>query len=301
MPRGDSPRSGANQLIFGNDPLPLEWMDGLALDIQLDQLTLALGTGHVDVVDGDLVLASRRLNVDPFELTYLGTSVSGGMTLDARQEPELRFRARGIGFDLGNLARRIGWSETAQGKVDLKFSARTSGHTPRQMASSADGRVSLLITEGLIPDASIPLHLSETVARFVPGADSSDGIHILCGMIDLPIDDGIARSNVLVLDTRVALIRGEGEINLRDETLDVRMVPRAKRARSIAHHVDVEIHGNLRDPQIRVNTLRAAGSVARTAGRFALLGPLGLFVSTDTFRDTHQDCATTLAEVEKIE
>ena len=36
------------------------------------------------------------------------------MTLDARQEPELQFRASGIGFDLGNLSRRIGWSETAQ-------------------------------------------------------------------------------------------------------------------------------------------------------------------------------------------
>jgi uncharacterized protein involved in outer membrane biogenesis len=276
-------------------------MDGLTLDIQLDKLTLALGTGHVDVVEGDLELASRKLNVDPFELTYLGTAVSGGMTLDARQEPELRFRARGIGFDLGDLARRIGWSETAQGKVDLKFSARTSGHTPRQMASSADGRVSLLITEGLIGDASIPLHLSETVARFIPGADSGDGIHILCGMIDLPVNDGIARSNVLVLDTRAALIRGDGEINLREETIDVHLVPRPKRARSIAHHVDVDIRGHLRDPQIHVNTLRAAGSVARTAGRFALLGPLGLFVSTDTFRDTHQDCAATLAEVEKIE
>jgi hypothetical protein len=69
----------------------------------------------------------------------------------------------------------------------------------------------------------------------------------------------------------------------------------------MAHHVDVEIRGHLRDPQIHVNTLRAAGSVARTAGRFALLGPLGLFVSTDTFRNTHQDCATTLAEVEKVE
>jgi uncharacterized protein involved in outer membrane biogenesis len=299
--RADGSGSDANQLIFGNEPLPLEWMDDLTLDIQLDKLTLALGTGHVDVVDGDLVLASRNLNVDPFELTYLGTSVSGGMTLDARQEPELRFRARGIGFDLGSLARRIGWSETAQGKVDLKFSAKTSGHTPRKMASSADGRLSLLIAEGLIPDASIPLHLSETVASFIPGADDHDGIHILCGMVDLPFDDGIGRSNVLVLDTRVALIRGEGEVNLRDETLDVRLVPRAKRARSIAHNVDVKIYGHLRNPQIRANTLRAAGSVARTAGRFALLGPLGLFVSTDTFRDTHQECATTLAEVEKVD
>ena len=299
--RADGPGNDAGQLIFGNEPLPLEWMDGLALDIQLDKLTLALGTGHVDVTDGDLVVASRKLNVDPFELTYLGTSVSGGMTLDARQEPELRFRARGIGFDLGDLARRIGWSETAQGKVDLKFFAKTSGQTPRTMASSADGRLSLLVTEGLIPDARIPLHLSETVASIIPGADDHDGINILCGMVDLPFNDGIGRSNVLVLDTRVALIRGEGEINLRDETLNVRMLPRAKRARAMAHNVDVRIKGKLRDPQIKVNTLRAAGSAARAAGRFALLGPLGLFVSTDSFRDTHQECAATLTEVESIE
>jgi hypothetical protein len=169
------------------------------------------------------------------------------------------------------------------------------------MASSADGRLSLLVTDGLIPDARIPLHLSETVASFVPGVESRDGIYILCGMIDLPVNDGIARSNVLVLDTEAALIKGEGTINFHDETLKVHLVPRPKRARSMAHHVDVEIHGHLSNPQVRVNTLRAAGSVARTAGRFALLGPLGLFVSTDTFRDTHQECAATLAEVEKIE
>ncbi|MGI9265310.1 MAG: AsmA family protein [Gammaproteobacteria bacterium] len=297
----DNPTARSRERIFSDDPLPLEWMDDLTLNIQLDELTRTLGTGHLDVTDGDLVLASRNLSVEPFGLRYLGTGVSGGLTLDARQEPELRFRASGLGFDLGNLTRRAGLSDTAQGRVDLQLSFKTSGHTPGQMASSANGRLALLITEGLLPDTNLPLHFVETFTRVMPGADRRDGVHILCGMVDMPVDDGVARSNVLVLDTKEALIKGDARVNLHDETMRIRLAPTAKHARAMAHNVDVEIHGNLRDPEIQVNTLRAAGSAARAAGRFALLGPLGLFVSTDTFRDTHQDCAETLKEVEHIQ
>jgi len=47
------------------------------------------------------------------------------------------------------------------------------------------------------------------------------------------VRDGMAHTRNLTIDTRTMLIRGEGDVNLRDETLDLRLQGKPKSARLI--------------------------------------------------------------------
>ncbi len=294
------PGDKATSPIFPDKPLPLEWMEGLALDVAMHELELMAGTGRLEVTDGRLLLEAGTLRVDPFALRYLGSAVSGGLTLESGEVSRLAVRAESLGFDLGSLLRRAGIERAAEGQVDLALSFDSRGRTPRELAQSANGNVAVLISDAVIPNTVVPLHFTDTLVRTIPWVERREDIKVICAMLDLPIDAGIGRTNVLVVDTDDALTRGEGTINLHTETMRVRLVPQAKRVRAMAHNVDVEIKGPMRAPRLQVNTLRAAGSAARAAGRFTLLGPLGLFVSTETFADHRQECAQTLSDVSHL-
>jgi hypothetical protein len=81
------------------------------------------------------------------------------------------------------------------------------------------------------------------------------------------------------------------------EQLDILLLPRPKRGSVLAHNANVRIHGPMLDPRQSIDASDTATTVASAIGRFALLGPAGLFVNRSTFERAHQECASTLAEV----
>ena len=112
-----------------------------------------------------------------------------------------------------------------------------------------------------------------------------------CLILRFDIQDGIASSRTLLLDTPNVLAMGEGRIDLREETIDIRVDPQAKRSRLIELTTPFAIQGPLRDPSVDVSS---SGAAARAAGEVILsplnvLGSLLPFVS-DRGSDEENPC-----------
>lgn len=293
-------RRGAT-LLFPDTPLPLEWMQGRDFDIGLDALDLFLGETHLEVEKARLEVAQSAMEIDPFTVNYGEDRITGLVVLDAgRDAPSLKAEIRSVDFDLGRLVQRMGLSTQARGKVDLLLDLDTEGLTPRAMASQADGRFALLLREGFVGQRIASLGAFQAMSGLLPWADKPEGTEILCAMADFPLAGGVATSHLLVLDTESMLMRGEGEIDFGQERFDLLLKPRPKRGRAMGFNANIRVTGPLSAPRFRIQTRETATKAAGAVGRFAVLGPLGLFVSTDSFRSNRQECATSMEEVESL-
>ncbi len=287
--------SAADERLFSTTPVPIGWMQDLDMDVELAGNQVAIGRGVIDVATGELVVRDQRMRIDPFDVDYSGSEISGGFRLTGSPAPGAELRAKAIGFDLGSLLRRSGLAPEASGRVDLQVDLRAEGDSPRAMATSADGRIALLMVEGSLGQADIQLRLTQVMAGLVRREPRD--ITVDCGMLDLPVSDGVGRLSVFVLDTPDMLMRGRGTVDFGREQLDILLLPRPKRGRVLAHNANVRIHGPMLDPRQSIDASDTATTVASAIGRFALLGPAGLFVNRSTFERAHQECASTLAEV----
>lgn len=293
-------RSG-EALVFPHTPLPLDWMQGRDFDIGLANLQLFLGETQLGVETGRLEVERNVMKIDPFSVDYGEDRITGLVVLDAASEPaSLKAVMRSVDFDLGRLAQRMGVSRQARGKVDLLLNLDTQGATPRAMANQADGRFALLLREGYFDARVASLGAVQALTRLLPWTRHENGTQVSCAMADFAIAKGVASSHLLVLDTESMLMRGTGEIDLGQERYDLLLRPRPKQGRAMGFNANVRVTGPLSAPRFRIQTRETATKAAGAVGRFAVLGPLGLFVSTDSFRSTRQECATSMEEVESL-
>jgi hypothetical protein len=286
--------------IFSATPFDLGWMKTLELDVDLSAVELAAGPDRIDLVHGKLGLNGGSLSLDPMQLNYLGAAIDGKLELMDGPPPRLSLQTLTKDLNFGQLAQRTGLSDDARGSIDLKVDLDAAGLSPSQMATSASGQIMMLMTKGFVGGKELPLHFGEVFVHLMPWVKGQKGIDIECGMLDLPVSGGVADVQFFVLDTTDMLMRGQGQIDLGKETYDLLLIPRAKKAKALAHKVDVRVVGTLEHPEIRYDATAAGLSALEAVGRFALLGPAGIFVDPNNFRSERQECAESLDQVQNM-
>jgi uncharacterized protein involved in outer membrane biogenesis len=302
---GESParspgRTGA-ALIFPDTPLPTGWLKGRDFDIGLTGLEIMLVNSRLRVVRGLMEVQREAMTIEPFTLQFGQDEITGRIRLDAGSQPvSLKAELRSVDFNLGDFLRRVGFSAEAEGHVDLLLDLDTDGDSPRDMANNADGRFAMLLRDGRIGQRFRNLGAISALTSLLPWSTSEGANSVHCFMADFPLGAGVANAHLLILDTDDMLMRGEGEIDLGRERIDLLLRPRPKRGRALSHNVNIRVVGPLRGPRYKLATGDTAVKAAGAVGRFAVLGPLGLFVSTDSFRSNRQECAESLEEVSRV-
>jgi hypothetical protein len=98
--------------------------------------------------------------------------------------------------------------------------------------------------------------------------ESGSDLRLHCIIVRLPIAGGVASGEVILLDTAAATVGGEGGIDLRDETLDLKITPQAKQTSLLSLAVPFLIRGTLAEPQVAPDPVGTAVGAAKIAGLF---------------------------------
>jgi hypothetical protein len=94
-----------------------------------------------------------------------------------------------------------------------------------------------------------------------------------CIVVRINYHEGVGKIVKQLLDTANVLAPGKGDINLRDETIDIKVDPHAKKTRFIESTTPFSIEGLLASPSIKVK-----GVTARMIGE-VILAPIHLLGS----------------------
>ena len=239
-----------------------------------------------------------RLDVAPLRLNLPQGALTSTIHLDARGPvPHESLDARLANARLEHLAPSTKDGPAIEGGLFARARLNGAGDSVRAAAASANGALSVAIPGGEMRQAFAELlGIDVTKGLFLLLSKNEKQTPIRCAVADFEARDGILSARRIVLDTGVVLATGSGRIDLRDETLDLRLTGKPKKFRLIRIGAPITLTGHLAAPKLGVDVAKAAPQVLASAALGALVAPLSAllpFINPGLAKNA--DCAALLA------
>ncbi len=246
----------------------------------------------------DVNLDRGLLRMNPLTLELGQGRISGAASINARENaPVSTIDVRLSNARMESVFARRG-DPPLTGALIGRARLVGAGASVREAAAHANGSVALVTPSGEVRESLAEL----TGINVVRGlglllAHDQSKIDIRCGVAHFDVRDGIAHTRNILFDTRTMLIHGEGDVNLRNETLDLRLRGQPKRVRLIRVAAPIMLRGHWRDPSIGVDAGRAVGQGGLAALFASVLSPIAAvlpFVDAGLAHDAN--CGELLAQ-----
>lgn len=257
--------------LFSSEPFPaLNVLDQYNVDLDYRLKKLISNKQTVDNIIVSLKLQDGKLTLYPFSIDFSQGTLRTNLSLSKQEKLYLRLNQKITKLNYGNLLTILGEKQYARGKLDAQATLLGSGDSMHELMSSLDGKVRVTTVNGELDNDSLKF-LSKDVASLIPFTDTSDRQKIKCGVVQFNIQDGIASTHSMVLNTGAISVLGTGDINLANEDYSLYVAPRAKRTSLIQlAMVPVNISGPLIAPKVQPDITGSTISTTRTYANVSL-------------------------------
>ncbi|MDI9650937.1 AsmA family protein [Burkholderia cenocepacia] len=223
-----------------------------------------------------ILLQDGVLSLEPLQFGVAGGTLATNAHLDGSRTPlKGRFTLAARHLKLKQLFPTQKVMQTALGEINGDASLSATGNSPAALAATSTGEVKALITNGRISRLLMEaagLNVANVVYEKLFG---NRDVNINCAAIDFAATDGMLEPKVFALDTDDALINVDGPINLRDESLDLKIHPHTKGFRIFSLRSPLYAKGTFKNPKVGVD----AGALALRAGAMVGLGLINPFAA----------------------
>lgn len=249
-------------------------------------------------VDLDLALQDSQLRLQPLRLGVAGGFVNADIVIDARQDVVVTdYDVRLNRFELNRFVTAAGLKDAATGQLHGRIRLAGYGDTVQKSLGSANGDMRLTMDGGSLSNLALELvglDAAET-ARFLAGGDRR--IPLRCFVADYKVEDGVMMPRVFVFDTTDTTLTSEGQINLKDERLDLRLLAHPKDPSPLSSRSPITVRGAFSRLEVGVEAGPLAARAAGAVVLGVLLTPLAsilAFIEPGLERDS--DCVALLQE-----
>ncbi len=177
------------------------------------------------------------------------------------------------------LTEKFGKDNVSAGLIGgrLKFSGR--GHSMQQILSTSQGEAGFGMEGGRLSQLLLELaglDLFRSAGLVIKGDKPVD---VNCVVSDFDMKNGVLQTRDMLIDTDITAVRGEGTINLAEETLDMQLKFYPKDPSPLSARSPILVRGRLKHPKVGVDVaaLAARGGVAAALG--VLLTPVGALLA----------------------
>ncbi len=264
------PETAEQRFVFTEDPLPFDALDALDAKIKLSVKRLRLREGlPLSDLDLSLALKKGRLAVKPFSVGVAGGKLAGDFSLDAgKTPPPVAANLNASGIDYGGLLKDLDVTDGVSGRLDAKVRLRGAGASLRAIAAGLGGRIEVTGGEGSVRSDLVQTAGAGLIQMLSGWSESGGDLRLNCIVVRLPVEGGVVTGEAILLDTAAATVGATGSIDLRDESLDLRVTPQAKQTSLMSLAVPFLIKGTLTEPSVGPDPVGTAVGVAKIAGLF---------------------------------
>lgn len=255
------------------DRLPFGLLDTADADLRLTIGELRSGGTAYRDLSGRLSLQDGRLVLDPVSAALPGGRLDFKLSLDSRAAPPpLALSLRAPGVSLRPLLAALHLPGEVAGTAEIDADLRTGGDTLQALASGLGGRLGLALPDGdvnsqLLGSVLAPVLTAGRLPVAALGLDHPGRTRIRCLTLRADAESGLATVGTVVLDTGRLVVYGAGTLNLREESIALRLRPLGPSSQ--APVVPVRLGGTFLAPKF---TADPAGSAVTVAGLVTGLG-----------------------------
>jgi len=278
--------------LFSARPFPRDFLSKFDADVGLRAKQCLFPRSALQDLKLNLTLKNSRLTLKPVRASVGGGNLQAHATLYARKRQWVLRAGLAIAhLDAGRMLADLGISDALEGEFDLNARIAGRGISVAELMAGADGHFWVIMSNGRFNNRLLALAGGDLRAGLfdliAPGDQTDELTEINCLVTRFDITDGVARTRVLILDTPALRAIGKGDINLKSEKLNIALNPIPKKgvgADGVGKlHLSLgnltkpfKLGGTLANPSLAIDAKRAALTIGKAFGGFALFGPFGL-------------------------
>jgi len=233
-------------------PLTGKWIREADVDFLINDLQFSDAGNVLASFDGELRVAKGRLELRNLHSEVGGLLTVANMTVDATRDPtavEARLDAPSLNY--GALLQASGVTDGVKGVLALHARLAGEGNDLYTLLAKAQGRVEILGDKGYIRGKLLEVWGGNLMQILNPVSWARGGdTQLNCVAGRFKISDGIARSELLLLDSRDVTVAGELVLNLANEEINGLFKPQPKQASLVNLATPLRLRGTLSDPTV---------------------------------------------------
>lgn len=230
-------------------------------------------------------LEAGVLQLQDFKAQVAGGRVAGSMRLEApadtaRWAADLHLTDIAIADWIRGLRASPGRGQASvraylTGALNADVKVAGTGRSTAEILSTLDGGVKLRLGEGTLSHLATEA-MGLDVAQALGVAIRGDRpLPLRCARVELAVRGGVVEPELAVLDNRDSTLRLSGRVDLRTESLALRIVARPKDLSLLSLRTPVTVTGTMRRPELGIEARGLAGRVLGAAALGAAVGPAG--------------------------
>ena len=292
--------------VLPAEPFDLQALDQVdaAVSFRADQiLTHRMALDKFNI---DLSLKNGHLIIKPLTTNIGGGDLAGSLDLLAKgNHANLTTKISTKKIDLGDMLKKMEISQGLDGVLDLNINLKGQGKSVAALMAGLNGDVIAILSKSQMPVQYLNLvgaDLATSLLKIVnPFAKKIESAQINCAVCDFNIKDGLAKSDVIMIDDPEKTVLSEGTVNFKTEALDFGIHTQPKEGLGTKETGKVSLSlgaitkpfklgGTLANPSLGISPERAVKTVGS-----ALVGPgslASLFVSVSSGKEN--PCAAAL-------
>lgn len=249
----------------------------------------------LDSAQGRLTIVDRQVKLSPLKLGLAKGVADGSLQLDTRKQPaSATLDMRATRLQLRELLPDTNSRRFTSGVLGGHATLAMRGQSVAELLASANGTLALAMTGGSTDRLLVRLanlDVANSLVSWLSGGQRED---IRCIIADMEATNGVLKPRALILDTARTRVRGNGQISLRDETLDLHLRTEAKDTSLLALRGPLYLGGSFADPVVRPEPLPLSSRIAGAVALGMIAPPLALLPLIETGGAEHSPCSTTL-------
>jgi|TARA_R100000501_G_scaffold16352_1_gene29719 hypothetical protein len=291
---------GGRPRVFPDAPLNSDGLSLLDVDLEYAAANVVTRTIPITNLSLNLALDNRLLTLKPVSFDLAGGTLTANIDLDARESPvktiydirlsPVRLSDLLTGFDIEG----TGTTGNMRARIDLTG----FGDSVRESLGSSSGRAAFVLPRGSLRIGRGEL-VELDIGDFLEAAISDDlkkPAEIRCGLVAFTFRRGVGTTDPIFIDTEKAVIRGGGNLSLRDESLNLAIEADSKNFSIFSGQSPIGIDGYIAEPSVHPVSRKLLGRAAAGIALGVVASPiaaLAAFVDLGDEEDT--DCRPVLA------
>lgn len=252
------------------------------MDAKVEYKAESVDAGNLPIhsLEMDVSVDHGVITANPFDMTLPQGRLAGTIRIDGRGAvPNTAIDMRLTNARLETLVNRGVANSPLEGGVFAHVKVAGAGDSVRAAAANLGGTMTVAIPGGKIRRSFAEL-LGIDVAKglYLLLTNNQGDAPIRCGIADFRAKDGVLTTQRIVFDTGPVLVKGGGEIDLRDETLNFRVQGVPKGFHLLRLNAPITVKGSLQAPKVGVDLVKAVPQVLLSVAVGALAAPAAAIV-----------------------
>ena len=223
----------------------------------------------IDNLETNVTLDNGVLALAPLNFGIAGGRLTTELRIDGRADPaKARMKVAARGLRLKEMFPKAESMQASIGQVSGDAELSAAGNSFAALLASSNGEVKSLISQGSISKFILEaagLNIASAVAAKLFGDKQ---VQLNCMAADFGVKDGVMQTRMFVIDTSDATITADGNVNFKQETLNLTVRPESKGVRVISLRSPLYVGGTFKEPDFGVDK----GVVAAKAAAATVLG-----------------------------